>query len=1157
MADELFKIQGTIDVDNKSANDAIDQTTQKAKGVASSMGSAFSSIGKTLGSVGKTFSTIGKSISKTVTAPVAALGVSTAKTAISFLSLKEGANTAFTVLLGSTDKAKKMLDDLYTFAKTTPFSYDTYLTAGKTLAAMGIEAEKVIPYLDGITNAAIATGIGQDGVNSLSKALGRMSSSGKITLETLNVLTYSGVPAIKILANQYKVTTEEILGMISEGEVLSEEALPKLIDGMNNGTNGAAGLTAAYGGLAKEMKGTLSGAMDSLHSAFRNAAIDMWDAERAYPELINLLKEFKNTVNFLPKIFGAVHDAAVPTLQKITNGLQTLNEKLNSADGERLKKIGEIILKLAAAGPILLGVGKAVTTVSNFFNSMSKTVEHLSPVFNKSKASLSKWKDSTKTYLTTAKSYFQDAKTDIKSAFGSIGTAIRNTGSSIGSAVSAVVTNVGGIIGAVGTAIKDTAGVIFEPLINKVNDIKDKFITEFTKIKDKVVDRFTDLKDKTVTKFTELKDKVVGKLTDLKDKAIDKATEIKNKIVTKFNEIKDKTVSKVTEFKDKAVTKFTELKDNASKVFSNIKEKIVEKFTPLKEKLIPIFDNLKSTISEKCASIKDKVSTAFSGFAEKVGAPLSKAFNSAKSAMGNFGKGLGAVGTAFSGVLKVGGALTVGLVGIAGAAAASGIDIQAKVDGIVEKVSSFADNLPTAITNMIPALQNGLNKIVEVIPQLVTGITKAVQGIADALPTLIPQLTAALTNLLTALLPVISSMIPTIIKAAVNLFNGLVSALPQILPSLISALISLVTSLVSVLPTFITDLINGAIQLFMGIVDALPQILPPLINALPQIIMAVINGLTSNIGTLINGSVQVFMAIVKAIPQIVIALADAAPDIIDGLIEGLKAGISALGDAALDLGRAILDSFKNFFGIHSPSTVMKEQGGFLTSGLVNGLSNIGSKVSDVFQNAKTKAVNKLSELKTSATNKATELKANVTNKFNEIKDKIALPIEKAKDAVKKAIEKIKSFFKGLKLEFPKIKLPHFKLTGKLSLSPPSVPKFGVDWYKNGGIFEEGIMTRPTAFGVAPNGNLRVGGEAEHEAVAPISKLQQYVAAAATSGNAELETKLDTLISLLTLYLPLLTNRELVLDTGAIIGTLAEPLDKALGDMATKKARGRA
>ncbi len=1051
MADELFKIQGTIDVDNKSANGAIDQTTQKAKSAASSMSSVFSSIGKTLGSVGKTFSSVGKSISKTVTAPVVALGASTAKTAISFLSLKEGANTAFTVLLGSADKAKSMLDDLYTFAKTTPFSYDTYLTAGKTLAAMGIEAEKVIPYLDGITNAAIATGVGQDGVDSLSKALGRMSSSGKVTLETLNVLTYSGVPAIKILANQYKVTTEEILDMISKGEILSDEALPKLIDGMNNGTDGAAGLTAAYGGLAKEMKGTLSGAMDSLHSAFRNAAIDMWDAEKAYPELINLLKEFKNTVSSLPKIFGAVHDAAVPTLQKITNWLHNLNEKLNGADGEQLNKIGKVILKLAAAGPILLGLGKVVTTASNLFDSMSKTIEKLSPVFKKSMVSISKWKDSTKTYLTTAKSYFQEAGANIKDMFSSLGQAVYGLTSNI------------------------------------VNPV----VTGFTKLKGSVTDKISSIAENIKGKFTTVKNVTDG-------------------------------------------------------VFSNLTESIKTKV-----------GSWTTAINDKLKPLKDKISTAFSGFAEKVGTPLSKAFDSAKSAMGNFGKGLGAVGKAFSGVLKVGGALTVGLVGIAGVAAASGVDIQAKVDGIVEKVTSFADNLPTAIENMIPALQNGLNRIVDAIPQLVTGITKAVKSIADALPTLLPELVKALTNLLTSLLPVITNLIPTIVKAAVELFSGLVSALPQILPSLITALISLVTSIVSALPTFITDLINGAIQLFMGIVDALPEILPPLISVLPQIITAVINGLTSNIGVLIDGAVQVFMAIVEAIPQIVTALIDAAPDIINGLIEGLKAGISALGDAAIDLGKAILDSFKNFFGIHSPSTVMNEQGGFLTEGLVNGLSNMGSKVAETFQNVKEKAVNKLSELKTNAVNKASELKNNITGKFNEIKDKIASPIEKARDAVKKAIEKIKSFFTGLKLKLPKIKLPHFKLTGKLSLSPPSVPKFGIDWYKNGGIFEEGIMTRPTAFGVAPNGNLRVGGEAEHEAVAPISKLQQYVAAAATSGNSELETKLDTLISLLNLYLPSLVNKELVLDTGAIIGTLAEPLDKALGDISMKRARGRA
>jgi hypothetical protein len=62
------------------------------------------------------------------------------------------------------------------------------------------------------------------------------------------------------------------------------------------------------------------------------------------------------------------------------------------------------------------------------------------------------------------------------------------------------------------------------------------------------------------------------------------------------------------------------------------------------------------------------------------------------------------------------------------------------------------------------------------------------------------------------------------------------------------------------------------------------------------------------------------------------------------------------------------------------------------------------------------------------------------------------PIRKAVDFIKGQVEKIKSFFSGLKIKLPKIKLPHFRLSGKFSLSPPSVPKISVDWYKNGGLF---------------------------------------------------------------------------------------------------------
>jgi hypothetical protein len=104
----------------------------------------------------------------------------------------------------------------------------------------------------------------------------------------------------------------------------------------------------------------------------------------------------------------------------------------------------------------------------------------------------------------------------------------------------------------------------------------------------------------------------------------------------------------------------------------------------------------------------------------------------------------------------------------------------------------------------------------------------------------------------------------------------------------------------------------------------------------------------------------------------------------------------------------------------------------------------------------------------------------IKNKFAQIKDAIIKPF-------KTAIDKVKGFFKNLKLKFPKIKMPHFKLKGEFSLKKMTVPKLSVDWYAKGGIF-----TRPTIFPTA-SGFKGVGDVRGGEAVLPIERLRGYVA----------------------------------------------------------------
>jgi phage-related minor tail protein len=115
---------------------------------------------------------------------------------------------------------------------------------------------------------------------------------------------------------------------------------------------------------------------------------------------------------------------------------------------------------------------------------------------------------------------------------------------------------------------------------------------------------------------------------------------------------------------------------------------------------------------------------------------------------------------------------------------------------------------------------------------------------------------------------------------------------------------------------------------------------------------------------------------------------------------------------------------------------------------------------------------------------------NVKQWFGEKVDGIKAKFAQVKNAIvqpfKTAIDKVKGFFSGLKLKLPHIKLPHFKLTGKFSLSPPSVPKLGVEWYAKGAIF-----TKPTIFNT-PYGMKGVGDVAGGEAVLPIEKLRGFI-----------------------------------------------------------------
>lgn len=162
------------------------------------------------------------------------------------------------------------------------------------------------------------------------------------------------------------------------------------------------------------------------------------------------------------------------------------------------------------------------------------------------------------------------------------------------------------------------------------------------------------------------------------------------------------------------------------------------------------------------------------------------------------------------------------------------------------------------------------------------------------------------------------------------------------------------------------------------------------------------------------------------------------------------------------------------------------------SGGISSVISVGAKVAPVMSKAKTAfgafnavlmanpvllvviAVTTLIAILVTLYNKCEWFRNGVNAAFGGIKSFIA-----------GVVDSIKGFL-SFDWKLPKIKLPHFKIKGGFSLTPPKTPKFSVDWYAKGG-----ILNSPTIFG--SNGNsLMGGGEAGKEAVLPIDLLRSYI-----------------------------------------------------------------
>lgn len=188
------------------------------------------------------------------------------------------------------------------------------------------------------------------------------------------------------------------------------------------------------------------------------------------------------------------------------------------------------------------------------------------------------------------------------------------------------------------------------------------------------------------------------------------------------------------------------------------------------------------------------------------------------------------------------------------------------------------------------------------------------------------------------------------------------------------------------------------------------------------------------------------------------------------------------------------------------SSVISNAWNIIANYLTRILSNIKNKFVSEWNAIKSHVSSAINGIKSSISNGLNGAKSAVTGTLNGIKSSFSNIWDGCKNVVGNAIGHIKSLM-NFSWSLPSLKLPHFSISGKFSLHPPSVPKLGIEWYKKA--MDDGmIMNQPTIFGYnAKSNQFLAGGEAGSETVVGTHNLMDMIQEAvnnAGSGNGDSE-----------------------------------------------------
>lgn len=438
-----------------------------------------------------------------------------------------------------------------------------------------------------------------------------------------------------------------------------------------------------------------------------------------------------------------------------------------------------------------------------------------------------------------------------------------------------------------------------------------------------------------------------------------------------------------------------------------------------------------------------------------------------------------------------------------------------------EKLAELANAILPPLVSVITTIGGWFERLPGPVQNFVI-ILGALLAAFTALTPVIAAISVAMGALNISMLPIIA-----VIAAVAAAIAGIIAiiqnwgAITQWFGELWNTICTGIGSMVDSLKAWFSNLWTHLQSVWEGICN----VVQTAVMLLGSIIQGAIDIITLPFQMIWENCKGIVSSVWESIKSVVSSAIHAVSSTISSVMGAIKNVISTVWNAISSKVSSVLNTIKT-----TVSTVFNAVKS-VASSIWNGIKSV---ISSVVDGIKSKVSSVFNGVKSTVTSIFNGIKSTAASVWNGIKDAIIKPVEAAKNAVKGIIDKITGFFSGMKLELPKIKLPHFKISGKLSLSPPSVPHLSIDWYKEGG-----ILTKPTVFGM--NGSsLMAGGEAGKEAVLPLKgfydQLEHILSSRMNTGKMEQ-------------YLAVIANNSskgIYLEDGTLVGHLLPAIDSRLG-----------